>query len=773
MRLRGWIWAIALAGMAAFSAWHLVRGQAIETDLLAMLPDTEKNPVAEQAILSLAKAMGDRAVYLVRAPDPERSKGAALHMAETLSRSGAFGEVTATLPPIDPGMVSRFYAPYAWRLAAPDETLRPSWEALKTRIETRLASPQGSFSGLGAAGDPLGILDDFLGGLPLMSSRLELQDDLLVIRSSEGLYVLFSASLRGSAFDPEVQKRVIGATRVAERELRTSYPEAQLLRTGAVFYAADARAAAERETNIISFFSMVSIILLFLWFFRSVRHLLLGLLGVVAGFVAATSVCLLIFGKLYLLTLVCGSSVMGVAVDYSFLYFANHLGAGETWHPRSALRRLLPALSMGLFTTLLGYAALLVAPFPGLRQIAVFCLVGLVAAFLTVLCILPDMLPRPLPVRPRLFEVLNRMLDRGVALARSRRIQVCLAALALLLLACLARLRVDDAVRGLIQPSSALLAQESRITQLTGLSNSGVFFLVEGADEAAVLGREEALRERLAPLVQKGELDGFQAVSSFVPSPLRQEASLGRQGELAPHLSKALDAVGFRPGVSRGLMEGLAASGKRPLTVAAWFQTPFSVPYRMLWLGKTSHGVASMVYPMGSPDSGTLRQAAAGLPGVSLVDKASSVSGLLGHYRRIANWALGGAILLIGLVLVVVYGLRSGIAILVPALLAILIALAGSILTGTPVTLFSALALILVLGFAVDYTVFLKGGGLKDSSSLLGVQLASLSTLISYGLLAFSHTPALRGFGLTVALGVLSSAVLSFLALAPEPKRTP
>lgn len=45
MRLRGWIWAFALAGMTIFSVWRLAGGQAIQTDLMAMLPDMEKNPV--------------------------------------------------------------------------------------------------------------------------------------------------------------------------------------------------------------------------------------------------------------------------------------------------------------------------------------------------------------------------------------------------------------------------------------------------------------------------------------------------------------------------------------------------------------------------------------------------------------------------------------------------------------------------------------------------------------------------------------------------------
>jgi predicted exporter len=70
----------------------------------------------------------------------------------------------------------------------------------------------------------------------------------------------------------------------------------------------------------------------------------------------------------------------------------------------------------------------------------------------------------------------------------------------------------------------------------------------------------------------------------------------------------------------------------------------------------------------------------------------------------------------------------------------------------------------------VDYPIFMREGGHEDPTYFVGVQVASLCTLISFGLLAFSHTPALQGFGLAVALGVLASTVLSLLALAPKPE---
>lgn len=763
MRIRAWLWAIAMAAMAAFSTYHLVRGEAIQTDLLDMLPATERNPVAEQAIRALAKNVGERAVLLLKAENPEQSKQAALKLAEAMRQTQVFADVTATLPPMDPAQVARFYEPFAPRVAPPPAHLEPTREGLRQHLEGRLASPHGSFSGLGAAADPLGHLEDFLGRLPLMASNLRVEDGLLVISAEDGLHVMVTAGLKGSAFDPEIQQRSIDAARQAERQTLALYPKLEILRTGVLFYAADAKESAERETNLISTASMVCIFLIFLAVFRSLRHLALGMLGVIGGFVVATAVCLLIYGKLYLLTIVCGSSVMGVSVDYTVHYFAVHLGAGEDWEPFGALKHILPGLWTGLITTLLGYAALLAAPFPGLRQIAVFSIVGLVASFLVVLFLLPDLLPKPMPPQPRFMKAQQWILERGLRLSQNRKAQIGLLVLALAAGLALLRLRSDDAVQSLILPSRSLQAQEAKIHQLTGFSNSGVFLLVEGESEGQVLAREEALRERLGTLPDHG----YQAISAFVPSPEKQSAHLKAHQALAPHLPGAMSDVGFRPEVARQTLQRLQDSSARPLTVPAFMDTPFSVPFRMLWLGATSRGMASIVYPTGAADSRLLEKATQGLPGVTVVDKTRSVSNLMGHYRVIASWALLGAIVLVWIALVFVYRWRVGTLILLPSLGGLLLAAAGMALLGVPMTLFSTLALILVLGYGVDYPIFMRAGGRQDPTYFIGVQVASLCTLVSFGLLAFSHTPALQSFGLAVSLGVLASTVLSILALAP------
>jgi len=87
-----------------------------------------------------------------------------------------------------------------------------------------------------------------------------------------------------------------------------------------------------------------------------------------------------------------------------------------------------------------------------------------------------------------------------------------------------------------------------------------------------------------------------------------------------------------------------------------------------------------------------------------------------------------------------------------PTVVATALTLALLGLLGQPLQLFNVLALMLLLGIGVDYGIFLiehRG----DGHAWLAVVLGAASTLLSFGLLALSSTPALRAFGLTMLIG--------------------
>jgi predicted exporter len=175
--------------------------------------------------------------------------------------------------------------------------------------------------------------------------------------------------------------------------------------------------------------------------------------------------------------------------------------------------------------------------------------------------------------------------------------------------------------------------------------------------------------------------------------------------------------------------------------------------------------------PAGHQSSGPLKAAADGLPGVSFVDKVGSVSRLLRDYRVAFGYGLILAGVLALLILGRRYRARDCIAIVQPALLGVGVALAALGYAGVPVTLFSVLALLLVIGVGSNYAIFLVEGHQRQGGAFIAVLLCAVTTLLSFGLLAFSSTPALAGFGLTLLIGIGTAVVLAPLALTAAPKQ--
>src|SRR5690606_36258048 len=103
--------------------------------------------------------------------------------------------------------------------------------------------------------------------------------------------------------------------------------------------------------------------------FRALTPLWLSLLAIGVGIATALSVSLAIFGELHVMALLFGVTLIGIAVDYSLQYFTE-VFAPEPATPRERLARVRTGITLGVAAVTIGYLCLLLAPFPGLHQIA-------------------------------------------------------------------------------------------------------------------------------------------------------------------------------------------------------------------------------------------------------------------------------------------------------------------------------------------------------------------------------------------------------------------
>jgi predicted exporter len=786
-RLLARAWALASVLLVAFAAYLLARGAPLQTNLLALLPPTEHGAAAERAVAAMHDAASNRAVFLVSHRSDAGAREAARRFAAQLEASRAFARVQLDVPLADPRLLIRAQLDYRFGLLAEADraALREGRFDAPAWLARRMNDPLRTSLAGGLAADPFGFFDRYFASLPYRSLRLEVSERMLVAHpeQGEGLHVLVGAELPGSAYDDSVQGPVLEAVARAEAAARALAPDIEVLRTGAVFFAADARSAAQREVDVIGLGSVAGIVLLLLAVFRTLRPLALGLLTVVIGLAAAISLTVTVHGELHLLTLVFGASLIGEAIDYSIQYFGAYAGAGRDWDPQRGMALVRPGLTLALATSLLGYTALLLLPFPAVKQIALFSLAGLAAAYLSVVLLLPRLLRKPYT---RDISGITTPTGRFIEAWRARVGPGAGLAIALLVaLACLPgwlALERDDDVRSLSNRSASLLRQEARIRGLTGFEIGSYFFLVEGRSAEEVLRREEALAARLQELARKGELGHYQALSSFVPSAARQTENRKLVGEAVladgARLERVFDQAGLRKGVAGELARAYKQSEGRLLGLEAWLASPASTPFRHLWLGAAGGGAASeagnyasVVVPFGARGTQALEAAAGALEGVSFLDKTASVSRLFRNYRDAFSWGLAAAAAVVLGVLSRRYGWRGGLAVLAPTLLGIAASLALAGYTGMPYTLFSVMALMLVLGVGVNYSIFLVEGRGRAGATFVAVLLSAATTVLSFGLLGFSGTAALAQFGKTLVAGIGVAVLLAPLSLSLAPWR--
>ncbi|MCF6626198.1 MMPL family transporter, partial [Escherichia coli] len=147
-----------------------------------------------------------------------------------------------------------------------------------------------------------------------------------------------------------------------------------------VFYSDYASQQAKQDISTLGVATLLGVILLIVAVFRSLRPLLLCVISIGIGALAGTVATLLIFGELHLMTLVMSMSVIGISADYTLYYLTERMVHGNDVSPWQSLAKVRNALLLALLTTVAAYLIMMLAPFPGIRQMAIFAAVGLSAS---------------------------------------------------------------------------------------------------------------------------------------------------------------------------------------------------------------------------------------------------------------------------------------------------------------------------------------------------------------------------------------------------------
>jgi len=756
------LWLAVLAGCVVLIAIYA----DVRTDMSGFLPEAS-TPQQKFLVSQLREGTASRLILigLENAPAAELAN-ISTSLVEKLSHSGRFWYVAngAQEWTMDE---QELLMRYRYLLSPSVDKKHFTVAALRRSLEEdlhSLASPLGVVEKRLLPADPTGELR---GVLEQWESTEGPHLEYGVWFTPDARRALLVAETRAPPFDLDRQQVTVSEIRQAFGAVAAN-SGARLLLSGPAVFALSSRDAISQDAWRLSLLGTALVIALVWSVYRSAWLLALSALPLVAGIVVAVAVVSVSFKYIHGITLAFGMTLTGVAVDYPIHLFTH---ARRSEDARTTVRRIWPTLRLAVATTVIGYFAMLFSDFPGLAQLGVFAVTGLVTAAATTRWLLPALMPRG--VRSPVIPALSRRAQDWLNFPYRWRLiflsGVAVAA-ALLFIRPTPFWQDDLAALSPVPEHGKRLDRELRV-QL-GAPDVRKIIVMRADTPQRVLELCEGMMPALERFTRQATLKGFNLACRYLPSARTQQArqaALPGSAVLRSDLRSAATGLPFRNGLFSPFLRDVEASRLLPPVELKDLQgtalglrvSNLLFPYEKGWAG--------VILLRGVKNGAMLDQWVTGLgiEDVFTLDLKSESERMVKEYRdnALSVWGVG----IVVVVLVLLVGTRSVgtlLRVIMPVASSVLVVCALLLTMGHPLSLFNLVALLLVVGIGLDYGLFFNSTFVhaeEQRRTALSLLMCSGTTVIVFGILALSRIPVLSAIGITVALG---SALCLILAAA-------
>ena len=745
----------------------LLLNTRFSADVSFFLPS---RPTAEQSVMvdQLREGAVSRLLMLsIEGGDAQQRADASRALRASLAGHEAFATVqNGEADAVD--AARDFLLDHRYLLSNAVTPARFSVEGLRNAVNTSidlLSSSAGMLFKPFLARDPTGELVELVAGLGAGVQPNE-REGVWASRDGERAMLLLQTHALGSDTDGQSAAVDLIRERFAQVTRQPGLEALALEMSGPGLFAVRARATIQEEVTRLSIMSSVILAILLGFVYRRGRLLLLTLVPVLSGTLAAIVMVGLVHGTVFGITVGFGAALIGEAVDYAIYYFvqSGRMGVGS-WR-----EQYWPTIRLGVLTSLLGFGALLFSGFPGLAQLGLYAVTGVVTAALVTRYLLPHLagpgvhlhdgarqgrVLRPLVEHAGLLRwpLLVAVVVAGVYLAQNRN-ELWYPNLSALSTVTQAEGELDGKLRGDL-----------------GAPDARYMAVITAPDRETALQAAERAGAPLRRLVEEGRIGGFDTPARFLPSEATQNArraSLPTPEELAARLQLALvDAPISADRLQPFLDDVRAARASGNLAREDLDGTGLGLAVDALLLQR-AQGWSVLLPLRPAPDVDIpvdeVRAALAG-SGALFVDLKGEFDTLYGDYINEAIvLSLSG---FAAIVVVLGFVLRSPVRLLgvmLPLVMAVMLVVAGLHASGVRLHLLHLVGLLLTVAVGSNYSLFfdrLSLGEKLDDETLLSIGVASTTTAIGFGVLAWSSVPVLHALGVTVGPGAVLALVLS------------
>lgn len=767
-----WIFFHALIIIGFCAMLSIKKGIIIDADLFNMLPKPEMGKALNAADAKLTEVTGQNVFILVSNPDFSKAKQIAETVYGQLEGSSRFKSISLYQNTDSFGKIIEYINKYKYNLIDPATVEELNSEGgAEAFAQDALSKAYGAFtmtSMENLESDPFMVGEHdllcFLKQLQDSGTKMSLRDEVLASESNGRWYIMIRGILSKEGAALASKENAVVQIRQVCDPLEDG--ETRFIYSGTPFHSYKSSTNATNEISTISTISMAAVLVILLLIFQRPSPILFSIGSILWSSLMAIFATLAIFGKMHILTLVFGTSLIGSCIDYSLHYFINWKGNLSCHKGYQVRNHLIKGLSLSLVSTVICYFILVFAPFNLLRQMAVFSMSGIISSFLTVICIYPFIKVPETKREIRLLKYYTLPSWYNKKFVGRIAITVMFVFSILVLIICHKNVKVENNLSRLYKMEGREMLNEKEAAQVLQYSPSG-WYIVSGSTVEETLQNEEKITAELKKMNEGKEKGGFICTTSYIPSIAMQKKSRAAAAKLMPFAEQQYEYLGYDSSYAKKLVSDFNASEDDFIEIGKNVPEYLSSAISTVWLGEIDGKYYSVVLPVSVLDYDAYKSVADG-ENVFFISKVRSMNADLDRLSSMILHLFVVVYIALFIILKFFYSMKQTAKIVSVPLLIVLMTAAIFALCGIHFEFFSITGLILVFGLGLDYVIYMienekRIDDVQDAKlEPFAILLSFVTSAVSFGALALSKFVPVHMIGLAIFIGLTTAFVSTF-----------
>ncbi|TIH15795.1 transporter [Marinifilum sp. JC120] len=522
-------------------------------------------------------------------------------------------------------------------------------------------------------------------------------------------------------------------------------------------------AIIKQDILTVSIISFCALAILFFFAFRNKGALCVFLAPGIA-IMAGLGTTAFVYREMSAIVIGFGAVLMGISIDFAVhTYFAL---AESPQDKAGALRRVSKPVLFGAATSCASFTALYISGIPGIKQLSIFSVAGIVAACMYALLFIPR-LCNSFPVADK-----NK---HSFQIKGNKTVTLC-AALFILTASIAGAFsnNFDTELKNLGYISNEISNAEKHFQEKWGKMRAQSMLFASGKTMDEALHKNENawadIKQNLAEIKAVSIAPALPAAATIANNQARWSHFWNtkiEQTELS--VREFSEEIGFAPKAFGPAMNRI--SGAPPILNAQTFQSgPLGVVAEM-FIPPSNIGEEKLLMTL-LQDNEQVNEYYTPQKenelGVRLVSQSRFKSTLEHEMERdIIKFITCSGILVIVLIFGLFRNIRRAVLALFPAVFGVAVTFGLLGMLQIPLNIFHIVALPLVIGLGADYGIFMVFQEIRIPSlwTVKAVKISGLTTLAGFGVLVFAKHPSLHSLGSTVFIGITAALCCAVFVL--------